>query len=313
MGGLYVKVFSDRLGVPRDTGLNPGQTCRSLKEKATTMDPLPPARHHEPLKIAEDTYLIRQLHGEGRAPVSVYLNSLVIGGKEPIIVDTGTVANREMWINDVFSLVDPSKVRWIFISHDDHDHTGNLRQAMEMCPNATLVTNWFMVERLVGDFTLPLDRMRWVDDGDSFEANGRTYYAIRPPVFDSPTTRGLYDSKTGVYWGSDAFGSPVLHATDNAADLDPEFFRDGVGQFARLVAAWFDLVDPAKFNRTIDRVANLDLKVIASGHGPIVTGDTISKVIDFHRGLPGMEQPTVPGQAELEAIVAAMMSEEAAA
>jgi hypothetical protein len=34
--------------------------------------PLAPFRHHEPLRIAEDTYLIRQLMGEGTpAPFSV--------------------------------------------------------------------------------------------------------------------------------------------------------------------------------------------------------------------------------------------------
>ena len=70
-------------------------------------------------------------------PLFVYLNSMVILGEEPMIVDTGTPANREQWLKDVFSLVEPEDVRWIFLSHDDVDHTGNLDEAMTACPNAS--------------------------------------------------------------------------------------------------------------------------------------------------------------------------------
>ena len=62
---------------------------------------------------------------------------MVILGAEPVIVDTGTIANRQQWLEDVFSLVEPEDVRWIFLSHDDVDHTGNLEEAMAACPNAT--------------------------------------------------------------------------------------------------------------------------------------------------------------------------------
>src|SRR5690606_28348558 len=114
------------------------------------------------------------------------------------------------------------EVKWIFISHDDIDHTGNLQQALEMCPNATLVSSWFQVERLTAGFNLPLHRMRWVNDGETFEAGNRTFAAIRPPIYDSPTTRGLYDPKTGLYWGSDCFAAPVQQPVDYAGDLDAD-------------------------------------------------------------------------------------------
>jgi len=70
-----------------------------------------PARHHEPIRVGPDAYVIRQLHGEDTAPMAVYLNSMVIKAREPVIVDTGTVANREQWMEDVFSLVEPRDVR----------------------------------------------------------------------------------------------------------------------------------------------------------------------------------------------------------
>ena len=80
---------------------------------------------------------------------------MVITGAEPVIVDTGTIANRKQWLEDAFSLVEPEDVRWVFISHDDIDHTGNLDEVMTVCPNATLVGSWALVERHIERLRLP--------------------------------------------------------------------------------------------------------------------------------------------------------------
>ncbi len=90
------------------------------------MQGTPPKTRFEPSQIAPDTYLIHDHQGEGVGPVSVALNSLVIRSAEPVIVDTGMAENRDTYLDDVFGLVEPEDVRWVFISHDDVDHTGNL-------------------------------------------------------------------------------------------------------------------------------------------------------------------------------------------
>ena len=64
----------------------------------------------------------------------MYLNSMVIRGAEPVIVDTGTPANRRQWLEDVFAIVEPEDVRWIFLSHDDVDHSGNLDEVLRGVP-----------------------------------------------------------------------------------------------------------------------------------------------------------------------------------
>ena len=101
----------------------------------------------EPYLVAADTHVIPQL--VPAPPIGlVYINSLVITGKEPVLVDTGAPSNREQWLADAWNIVDPADVRWVFLTHDDHDHAGNLRQVMDACPNATLVTTWFSMARL---------------------------------------------------------------------------------------------------------------------------------------------------------------------
>ena len=98
----------------------------------------------EPTRIAPETFIVHDHHGEGTAPVIVPLNTMVIRAKEPVVVDTGMAENRDQYLADVFSLVEPEDIRWVFISHDDVDHTGNVNALMAQAPNATLVVNWFM-------------------------------------------------------------------------------------------------------------------------------------------------------------------------
>jgi flavorubredoxin len=259
-----------------------------------------------PTLVGEDTYVIHQVQEALGEPLFVYLNSMVILGKEPVIVDTGTPANRENWLNDVFSLVEPNDVQWVFLSHDDVDHSGNLDQVMALCPHAKLVCNWAMVERHSNCFNFPLDRCRWIMHEDSFSVGDRTLHAIRPPVFDSPTTRGLFDPSTGVYWAVDTFATPLPDPKLGIADLDPEFWQFGLTMFAfGAVSPWLAMLDADKYGRHVDKAQNLDIKTIAACHTPVIEGEFIEKAFGHVRNFPNVEAPPLPDQSVLDQIVAA--------
>lgn len=272
-----------------------------------SMAPTPPARHHEPQRIARDTYLIRSMLGEGVGPVAVYVNSLVITGPEPVVVDTGTLVNREQWLADVFSLVDPGDIRHVFLSHDDHDHVGNLVPLLAAAPQATLLTSWFIQERLATDVRVPLDRVRWLNDGDSFDAGGRTLAVVRPPLYDAPTTRGLYDPASGVYWAVDTYGLPVPAAVDDVADLGADFWEEHFVAFNRMNSPWHELVDPVRFHADVDRVEALGATVLASAHGPVVTGANVAEAHRKMRRTAGGEPTPVPTQLDLDAMLAELV------
>lgn len=263
-----------------------------------------PAVHDLPHQVADDAWLLRHLH-KGDGPFCIYVNSLVVKAAEPIIVDTGASKNSH-WLEDVAHVVDPADVRWIFLSHDDLDHVGNLRLALAACPDATLVTNWLATERMAGDFDLPLGRCRWLDDGESFEAGDRRMTAIRPPVFGSPTTRGLFDSSSRLYWASDCFATPVPDAVDELAELDDDYWEEGFLLFQRALAPWHSMLDPTRYAPQVDRIEALDPSVIATSHGPALRGSYIDRALTMLRRLPEMEPAQLPGQAELDATLAAL-------
>ena len=272
----------------------------------TTFAPIAPTTYVPPTEVAPETFVIHQIQPALGQPLFVYLNSMVIRGKEPVIVDTGTPANREQWLKDALSLVEPEDVRWVFLSHDDVDHSGNLSEVMHACPNAQLVCNWAMVERHTNCFDFPLDRCRWVMHEESFDVGDRTLHALRPPLYDSPTTRGLFDSTTGVYWSVDTFATPLPDPHAGVADLDPEFWDFGMTLFAYgALCPWLSLVDPEKFGRYVDGIQALGIKTVAGCHTPVIEGPHIGVAFDNVRRLPTVEPPPLPDQSILDQIIAA--------
>jgi flavorubredoxin len=266
---------------------------------------LAPTRRVAPEQVATDTWILHSAQDALGQPLVVYLNSFLIKGKEPVIVDTNTIANRTQWLDDVFTLVDPTDVKWIYLSHDDVDHTGNLEQVLDACPNATLVMSWAIHERHTNAMEFPLDRCRWLNNGESFDVGDRKLTAIRPPLYDSPATRGLFDNKTGVYWAVDSFACPMPgEPISDVAEFDPEFWAQGMAMFMHhVLSPWLSIVDPAKFAAECDKIQALDAKVIATAHSPIITDATSDKAFEIMRNLPSVTPPPCPDHNVLQAIL----------
>jgi flavorubredoxin len=265
-----------------------------------------------PQEIAPETWLIPNLAPAGDG-VYLPVNSMVIRGEEPVIVDTGAPVHQAEWREKVFSLVDPQDVRWIFLSHDDPDHTGSLTEALELCPNATLVTNFFSVERLALEKpALPIDRMRWIEPGGSFDAGDRTLHLFKPPVFDGPTTRGLYDPTTAAMWIVDTFAILTPGAIHHIQDLPCDLVEDNLRAFTSLVSPWHEWLDPAAYRAHVDEVEAMGILAIASAHGPIVTGDAIRECFEVVRSMAGQPIIPAPGQDVLDDLVLKVLGGRAA-
>ncbi len=251
-----------------------------------------------PVHLAGDAWLVRLLPDAELLPGSgdamrLHANAMVLTDGEPVLVDTGPPAARDDYWTQVESLLDPGDVRWIFLSHDDADHRGGLADVLRRCPDATVVAGQALVHRLTATATVavPPGRCRWVEDGDVLDVGGRALLAVRPPAYDLPTTRGLFDATSGVYWGADCFGTPVPAEIDDVADLDDEVWVEGFTRHHLLLSPWISDVDPIRWRQAVGRVAMLGATTIASAHGPVIRGPHVGRALDLAFGLAGAPAP----------------------
>ncbi|MBO3752572.1 MBL fold metallo-hydrolase [Streptosporangiaceae bacterium NEAU-GS5] len=260
----------------------------------------------EPVKLAPDTFLITnmvQLAPDQFLPV----NSMLIRGEEPIIVDTGAPIHRELWLDQVFNLVDPADVRWVFLSHDDGDHTGALHEVLDLCPQATLVTNFFTTERLRIERPLPLHRMLWREPGECFDAGDRRLRLVLPPIFDGPTTRGLVDERTGVMWAVDSFAALAPGVVHQVDDIPRDMYDETFAALNSLVSPWHQWLDPIRYGLHVDSVEAHRPAAVASAHGPVLTGPAIHDAFDLVRDMAGRPITPPPGQPMLDELLAGVV------
>jgi len=266
-----------------------------------------------PQRIAADTYLIPNLV-PAQPGTYVFVSSMVILAEQPVIVDCGPPLFRQQWLDAVTSIVDPADVRWVFISHDDGDHIGNLAELLAVAPNATVVTNFFSNERAAMDRPgeMPVDRQVWLEAGTSFDAGDRRLHLFRPPIFDGPTTRGLFDERSGVMWAVDSFAALTTGAACEAVDVPDELFDGSFALFNSLVSPWHQWLDPQLYHRHVNAIEAIAPTTVASAHGPVLRGARIADAFARVRAMAGQPNVPPPGQETLDALVAQSLTTGAA-
>jgi flavorubredoxin len=260
-----------------------------------------------PHQIAPEAYVIPAYHRAPGAPFGVHMNSMVLRGAEPVLFDTSVAAYRDDWLAAVFSVVDPDDVRWVVVSHDDADHVGNLEAVMERCTDATMVSSWFLSERMGPGLSVPPGRQRWVGPGEALDVGDRELSFLRPPLYDSPTTRVVHDPVSGVLWGADLFATPVTEPCVDATALDVDDLASGMAQFQQWGSPWLELIDRDRFDGLVTDLAARDISTIASAHGPAYLGrPAVRMAFELLRAVPDTAVGPQPGQPVLDEIVEAL-------
>ena len=161
----------------------------------------------------DDTYVLPSFLPVPDVPApgfgKLMVNSYLIKAKEPILNDAGMPIVKEDFLKELWSLVDPEDLKWIFLSHDDGDHTGAMMEITQAAPQARLVTQFVGLARLEAAYQISIGRVDIRNPGDTFTDGDREFTIRRPPLFDSPATSAYFDAKTKVLFCADSFGAII--------------------------------------------------------------------------------------------------------
>ena len=96
----------------------------------------------------------------------------------------------------------------------------------------------------------------------------------------------------------------------DAAELADDFWEQGVKQFGSMVSPWHAVADAKKFGASVDRISALSPSVVATCHGPAVSGARLEQAFGYLRELPGLPPAPLPTQADLEQILSVLAKSE---
>jgi len=155
---------------------------------------------------------------------------------------------------------------------------------------------------------VPMNRVCWLNPGDSIRLKDRKLTAVRPPLFDNPTTIGFYDDKSEALFSADCFGAIIPSPAKSTDDVAEEDLAQGMAGWASLDNPWVHMVKPNDFSKTLDRIHQIDPKIILSAHLPPATGKTV-QFLEWFAKVPDSTPAIAPGQTALEEILAQMDDE----
>lgn len=240
--------------------------------------------------------------GYGLVPI----NAFVIKGSEPVLVDTGAVVESEEFMAALRSVIDPSELKWIWLTHTDFDHIGCLHQLLAENPRVRVITTFLGVGIMSLSAPLPLDRVYLVNPGQKITVGDRTLTAVKPPAFDNPSTTGFYDDKSGVFFSSDCFGALLSAVPQNAAELSDKDLREGQVFWATVDSPWLHKADSGAFAKELDGIRKMEPKMILSSHLPAASGEMTERLLASLAAAPTAQPFVGPDQAALQQMLKAM-------
>lgn len=256
----------------------------------------------DPIRTTDDTTVLPSwmpIPGLGVLAVNAFL----IEADEPVLIDTGLAAVSGDFMKTLRQAIDPDRLRWIWMTHVDPDHTGSLRAVLDAAPRARVVTTFVGMAKM-GLVGLPTDRVYLLNPGQSLDVGDRKLLAVKPPTFDAPETTALFDEKTRTLFSADSFGAVLDEPAEAAETVGAERLRDGMTLWATVDAPWLNVVEEAGFRRVLNGLQKLDATRLLSSHLPAAT-----RMDPFVETLVAAREATPfvgPDQAALEAMMAGL-------
>ena len=234
------------------------------------------------------------------------LNAFVLHGSEPVLVDTGAVVESEEFMTALRTVIDPADLKWIWLTHTDFDHIGTLHQLLAENPQIRVITTFLGVGIMTTTAPLPMDRIHLLNPGQKITVGDRILTAVKPPVFDNPSTTGFRDDKSGAFFSSDCFGALLQDVPQSASDLSDDDLRQGQVFWATIDSPWLHKVDPAVFAKELNAIRELDPTMVLSSHLPAAPGAMLERLLGSLEAAPSAQPFVGPDQAALEQMLAQM-------
>ncbi|MCK5206752.1 MAG: MBL fold metallo-hydrolase, partial [Cyclobacteriaceae bacterium] len=159
-------------------------------------------------------------------------NSYFINADKKTIVETSKEKFWDVYYELIKKVVNPEEIEYIIVNHTEPDHTGNLRNLLELAPNATVVGSGnairYLKDLMGSDF-----KHMVVKDGHTLDLGNKTLKFIGAPNLHWPDSIYTYLEEDKLLFTCDSFGSHFCHE---------EMFDDKVGNIDDAFKYYYDVI-----------------------------------------------------------------------
>jgi len=193
-------------------------------------------------------------------------NAYFIDAQKKTLVETVKDTHTAEYLNKVKAVCNPEEIEYIVMDHTEPDHSGSLPALLDIAPNATVVGTGTAIAYLNEMVNRPFKFLK-VKDGDTLDLGDKTLRFISAPNLHWPDSMYTYLVEDKLLFTCDSFGAHYC--------FDPVFddLITNKDEYDDAFNYYFDcILRPfSKFLvKAIEKIANLEISAICTGHGPVL-------------------------------------------
>jgi flavorubredoxin len=224
------------------------------------------------LKVTDRVYwvgavdwAIRDFHGYATNRGTTYNAYLILADKVTLI-DTVKARFKDELLSRIGSVIDPRRIDYIISNHSEMDHSGCLRQVMEVTEPEKVFASSTGVKALSEHFHFE-GQIKAVQDGQTLSLGNAQLSFVETRMLHWPDSMFTYLADEKVLFSQDAFGMHLASSErfDDEVDADILGFEAGK-YFANILLPYCSFV-----SKLLSRMNKLDipLEIVAPDHGPV--------------------------------------------
>lgn len=224
------------------------------------------------IPIVKDVYWVgindrRTCLFEGIWPIprGVSYNSYLVMDEKTALIDTVKDLSVNGYFTKLRHLLGPDgRIDYLVVNHLEPDHSGAIPLVKQVFPGIQIVGNKKTAEFLNALYGISDTRI--VQDGEEISLGRRKLKFFLTPMVHWPETMMTCEMSDGILFAGDAFGGfGTLEGGIFDDEVDIHYYEDEILRyFSNIVGKYSPMVQKA-----IQKLAGVEIRVVASTHGPI--------------------------------------------
>jgi len=222
-------------------------------------------------------WTIRDFHGYTTKRGSSYNAYLILADKVTLI-DTVKAPFKDELLARIASVVDPGDIDIIVSNHSEMDHSGCLREIIDLVRPEKVYASAMGVKTLKELFHDDVS-VTAVKDGETISLGNMNLSIMETRMLHWPDSMISYLREEEILFSQDAFGMHLASSERFDDEIDPAVLKyEGATYFANILLPYANLI-----GRLTEKLTASDwaLKLIAPDHGPVWRKDLSGVIADY--------------------------------
>jgi len=209
-----------------------------------------------------------------------YNSYLIKGSEKTALIETVKDKFFDRYLDNIKQLIDVKDINYLIVNHTEPDHAGAIEKLLELNNDIKIYGSSSAIKFLKKITNKSFDS-EIVKEDDIIDLGDKQIRIISAPFLHWPDSIYSYLIQDKILFTCDSFG---CHYSFDNCFVEDVIQKDSNGYFSAYKYYYDVIMSPFKnyVLQAIDKIKNIDIDIIATGHGPIITSDK-EKLINLYK------------------------------